>query len=109
MSPWVPKLYHGACALKLKAVSQNQGCLFGGPYKKDYSISGSMLGSPYLGTIPQGLKHVQTYRKVFWCSRWWAEGIWCLLCKSCPGLSFDLDFVMVRNVCVWGICRKDSY
>ena len=33
-------------------VSQNQGCHFGGPYNKDYSILGSTLGSPYLGKLP---------------------------------------------------------
>ena len=29
--------------------SQNYGYLFGGPYNKDYSILGFILGSPYLG------------------------------------------------------------
>ena len=33
-------------------VSQNQGCLFGGPHNKDYSIWGSILGSPYFGKLP---------------------------------------------------------
>ena len=33
-------------------VSQNQGYLFGGPFSKDCSILGSMLGSPYLGKLP---------------------------------------------------------
>ena len=33
-------------------VSQNQGYLFGGPYHKDYSIVGSILGSPYFGKLP---------------------------------------------------------
>ena len=30
-------------------VSQNYGYLFGDPHNKDYSISGSILGSPYFG------------------------------------------------------------
>ena len=30
-------------------VSQNEGCLFGGPYSKNYNILGSILGTPYLG------------------------------------------------------------
>ena len=30
-------------------VSQNYGYLFGGPHNKDYSILGSILGSPYCG------------------------------------------------------------
>ena len=33
-------------------VFQNQGYLFGGPYKKDYSILGSILGSPYFEKLP---------------------------------------------------------
>ena len=33
-------------------VSQNRGIPFGGPYKKDYSILGSILGSPYVGKLP---------------------------------------------------------
>ena len=32
--------------------SQNWGYLFGGPHNKDYSILGSILGSPYLGKLP---------------------------------------------------------
>ena len=28
------------------------GYLFGGPHYKDYSILGSILGSPYLGELP---------------------------------------------------------
>ena len=31
---------------------QNQGYHFGGPYKKDYSIWGSILGSLYLWKLP---------------------------------------------------------
>ena len=33
-------------------VSQNSGYLFGGPNNKDYSILGSILGSPYFGKLP---------------------------------------------------------
>ena len=33
-------------------VSQNYGYLSGGPYNKDYNILGSILGSPYLGKLP---------------------------------------------------------
>ena len=33
-------------------VSQNFGYLFGGPYNKDYTILGSILGSPYFGKLP---------------------------------------------------------
>ena len=33
-------------------VSQNYGYLFGGPNNKDYSIFGSILGSPYFGKLP---------------------------------------------------------
>ena len=29
-----------------------RGTLFGGPYNKDYSVLGSILGSPYLGKLP---------------------------------------------------------
>ena len=29
-----------------------RGYLFGGPIKKDYSILGSILGSPYFGKLP---------------------------------------------------------
>ena len=36
-------------------VAQNYGYLFGGPNDKDYSIFGSLLGSPYLGKLPNGL------------------------------------------------------
>ena len=28
------------------------GTLFGGPHNKDYSILGSILGSPYFGKLP---------------------------------------------------------
>ena len=33
-------------------VSQNYGYLFGGPHNKDYSILRSILGSPYIGKLP---------------------------------------------------------
>ena len=33
-------------------VSQNWGYHFRGPHNKDYSILGSILGSPYLGKLP---------------------------------------------------------
>ena len=37
----------------LMGVSQNRGNpFFGGPYNKDYSILGSILGSPYFGKLP---------------------------------------------------------
>ena len=32
--------------------SQNQGYHFGGPSNKDYNILGSILGSPYVGKLP---------------------------------------------------------
>ena len=31
---------------------QLRGTFFGGPYKKDYSILGSILGYPYFGKLP---------------------------------------------------------
>ena len=37
-------------------VSQNYGYLFGGPNNKDYSILGSILGSPYFGKLPYSTK-----------------------------------------------------
>ena len=43
-------------------VSQNWGYLSEGPYNRDYSILGSILGSPYFGKIPyRGL-----YRGLHW-------------------------------------------
>ena len=33
-------------------ISQNSGYHFGGPYNKDYSVLGSILGSPYLWKLP---------------------------------------------------------
>ena len=38
-------------------VSQNMGCLLGGPHNKDYSILGSILGSPYLGKLPYHMNY----------------------------------------------------
>ena len=35
-------------------VSLNFGYLFGGPYNTDYSMLGSILGSPNLGKLPHG-------------------------------------------------------
>ena len=35
-------------------VSQNEGYLNGGPHDKDYSILGSILGSPSFGKLPFG-------------------------------------------------------
>ena len=32
-----------------------KGTLFGGPHNKDYSILGSILGSPYFGKLPHGV------------------------------------------------------
>ena len=32
-----------------------RGTLFGGPHNKDYSILGSILGSPYFGKLPYEL------------------------------------------------------
>ena len=42
-------------ALQDTGVSQNQGYNFGGPHNKDYSIRGSILGSPYFGKLPYSL------------------------------------------------------
>ena len=36
-------------------VSKNYGYLVGCPHNKDYSILGSILGSPYLGKLPYSL------------------------------------------------------
>ena len=43
---------HGVVVNTEFGVSQNRGTLFGGPYNKDYSILGSMLGSPCFGKLP---------------------------------------------------------
>ena len=37
-------------------LSQNYGYLFGGPHNEDYSILGSILGSPYFGKLPHLLQ-----------------------------------------------------
>ena len=42
--------------LSYLGVSQNRGTLFGCPYNKDYSILGSILGSPYFGKLPSSMK-----------------------------------------------------
>ena len=39
------------------------GYPFGGPYNKDYSILGSILGSPYFGKLPKGCS-VEAWGKV---------------------------------------------
>ena len=41
---------------KHMVVSQIRGTLFRGPYNKDYSILGSILGSPYFGKLPYHVK-----------------------------------------------------
>ena len=40
-------------------VSQNYGYLLWGPHNKDYSILGSILGSPYLGKLPYCPKNLR--------------------------------------------------
>ena len=40
-------------------VSQNYGYLFGGAHTKDYSILGSILGSPILGKYQVILKFIK--------------------------------------------------
>ena len=42
----------GTCHHSDMGVSQNSGYFFGGPHSKDYSILGSILGSPYFGKQP---------------------------------------------------------
>ena len=42
-------------------VSQNQGYLFGGPNNKDYSILGSILGSPTRCQLRQSPCHLQVW------------------------------------------------
>ena len=48
------KVGYISCALSYQdlGVSQNSGYYFGGPYNKDYSIFGSILGFPYFGKLP---------------------------------------------------------
>ena len=43
--------FTGGCTIDDFGVHQNSGYLFGSPYK-DYSIFGSILGSPYFGRLP---------------------------------------------------------
>ena len=47
---------HVVAARKEKRLSQNWGYLFAGPYKKDYSTLGSILGSPYFGKLSTKLQ-----------------------------------------------------
>ena len=49
-------------------VSLNEGYHFGGPKNKDYSILGSILGSPYFGKLPyrrstgsSGLRRLESF------------------------------------------------
>ena len=42
-------------------VSQIRGTLFRGPYNKDYSILGSILGSPYFGKLPYSKPKKELY------------------------------------------------
>ena len=46
-------------------VSQNQGYLFGSPYKKVYEIVGSILGSPIYGNIDNGIQGLALLRSQF--------------------------------------------
>ena len=48
-----------------------RGTLFGGPYNKDYSILGSILGSPYFGKLPyRGYTGISRVRQEYiWISR----------------------------------------
>ena len=41
-------------------ISNNSGCPFGGPYNKDYSILGSILGSPHFGK-PSNSPNIDRY------------------------------------------------
>ena len=57
--PFKPDPYIGSrlhARLLQMGVSQNQGYPFGGPYNKDYSILGSILGSPYFEKLPNRLQ-----------------------------------------------------
>ena len=60
-------------------LSQIRGTLFRGPYNEDYSILGSILGSPYFGQLTYG----EIPRE---CSGIWGE--WNLL--SCLGVRAEL-------------------
>ena len=46
------KLLKCACIYIHMGVAKMLGYLFGDPHNKDYSILGSILGSPYLGKLP---------------------------------------------------------
>ena len=62
-----------------------RGALFGGPHNKDYSILGSILGSPYFGKLPYGHSipncedRMERTWKLPWVwgfsSRSWVEGL----------------------------------
>ena len=43
---------HHRASCSYLVVSQNKGYLFGGPYNKDYSILGSILGYLNFGKLP---------------------------------------------------------
>ena len=45
-------------------VSQNYGYHFGGPHNKDYSILGSILGSPYFGKLPYRLESYTSFKNI---------------------------------------------
>ena len=47
---------------------KNYGYLFGGPIKKDYSILGSILGSPHFGKLPL-VQSEENIRHVLFCYR----------------------------------------
>ena len=58
--PESPQYYaHGACPKPYtqRGVSQNEGYFLEDSNKKDYSILGSILGSPYLGKLPNPKIH----------------------------------------------------
>ena len=42
----------GTMSKLLWVVPKIRGTIFGDPHNKDYSILGSILGSPYLGKLP---------------------------------------------------------
>ena len=48
---WKLGLYWGLSGLGFPKIGGN---LFGGPHNKDYSILGSILGSPHFGKLPFG-------------------------------------------------------
>ena len=50
-------------------VLQNQGYLFGGPHSEDYTILGSILGSPYFWKISYR-DYTSLYRNIYGCVMW---------------------------------------